>query len=96
MVPSNSRSYLQGEQCLDLEGSLFFLFDAKEFRLVQICGLNAIVQVDDLEEVSNYYQNRGYFDELSMFVDSGLDLNVLTWVSSQSLELCMSGTTQRA
>jgi hypothetical protein len=29
-------------------------------------------------------------------VDSGLDLNVLTWVSSQSLELCMSGTTQRA
>ncbi len=74
MVPSNSRSYLQGEQCLNLEGSLFCLFDAKEFRLVQICGLNAIVQVDDLEEVSNYYQNIGYFDELSMFVDSGLDL----------------------
>ncbi|KAL0402928.1 UNVERIFIED_CONTAM: Clathrin heavy chain 1 [Sesamum radiatum] len=36
----------------------FACVDAEEFRLAQICGLNIIVQVDDLEEVSEYYQNR--------------------------------------
>ncbi|XLS74294.1 hypothetical protein HN51_031159, partial [Arachis hypogaea] len=40
----------------------FACVDAEEFRLAQICGLNIIVQVDDLEEVSEYYQNRGCFN----------------------------------
>jgi clathrin heavy chain len=52
----------------------FACVDAEEFRLAQICGLNVIVQVDDLEEVSSYYQNKGRFDELIMLMESGLGL----------------------
>ncbi|EFJ13237.1 hypothetical protein SELMODRAFT_157554 [Selaginella moellendorffii] len=53
----------------------FACVDAEEFRLAQICGLNVIVQVDDLEEVSDYYQNRGRFDELISLMESGLGLD---------------------
>eukprot|EP00850_Spirogloea_muscicola_P021740 SM000260S09936 [mRNA] locus=s260:121843:132691:+ [translate_table: standard] len=52
----------------------FACVDAEEFRLAQLCGLNIIVQVDDLEEVSEYYQNKGYFDELISLMESGLGL----------------------
>ncbi|KAF9598321.1 hypothetical protein IFM89_026610 [Coptis chinensis] len=52
----------------------FACVDAEEFRLAQICGRNIIVQVDDLEEVSDYYQNRGRFNELISLVESGLGL----------------------
>ncbi|KAF8402617.1 hypothetical protein HHK36_010706 [Tetracentron sinense] len=52
----------------------FACVDAEEFRLAQICGLNIIIQVDDLEEVSDYYQNRGNFNELISLMESGLGL----------------------
>ncbi|KMZ59834.1 putative Clathrin heavy chain [Zostera marina] len=52
----------------------FACVDAEEFRLAQICGLNIIVQVDDLEEVSDHYQNRGCFNELIALMESGLGL----------------------
>ncbi|PWZ30333.1 Clathrin heavy chain 1 [Zea mays] len=52
----------------------FACVDAEEFRLAQICGLNIIIQVDDLEEVSEYYQNRGCFNELIALMESGLGL----------------------
>ncbi|KAJ3703117.1 hypothetical protein LUZ61_006822 [Rhynchospora tenuis] len=52
----------------------FACVDAEEFRLAQICGLNVIIQVDDLEEVSTYYQNRGCFNELISLMESGLGL----------------------
>ncbi|KFK34843.1 hypothetical protein AALP_AA5G200400 [Arabis alpina] len=52
----------------------FACVDAEEFRLAQICGLNIIIQVDDLEEVSDYYQNPGYFSELISLMESGLGL----------------------
>ncbi|XP_031504646.1 clathrin heavy chain 2-like isoform X1 [Nymphaea colorata] len=52
----------------------FACVDAEEFRLAQICGLNIIIQVDDLEEVSEYYQDRGCFDELISLMESGLGL----------------------
>ncbi|KAA8549428.1 hypothetical protein F0562_001099 [Nyssa sinensis] len=52
----------------------FACVDADEFRLAQICGLNIIIQVDDLEEVSEYYQNRGCFNELISLMESGLGL----------------------
>ncbi|XP_062203111.1 clathrin heavy chain 2-like isoform X1 [Phragmites australis] len=52
----------------------FACVDAEEFRLAQICGLNIIVQVDDLDEVSEYYQNRGCFSELISLMESGLGL----------------------
>ncbi|GAU36984.1 hypothetical protein TSUD_150200 [Trifolium subterraneum] len=52
----------------------FACVDEEEFRLAQICGLNIIIQVDDLEEVSEYYQNRGCFNELISLMESGLGL----------------------
>ncbi|KAG5405545.1 hypothetical protein IGI04_011664 [Brassica rapa subsp. trilocularis] len=52
----------------------FACVDAEEFRLAQICGLNVIIQVDDLEEVSEFYQNRGCFSELISLMESGLGL----------------------
>ncbi|TQD99767.1 hypothetical protein C1H46_014619 [Malus baccata] len=52
----------------------FACVDAEEFRLAQICGLNIIIQVDDLEEVCEYYQNRGCFNELISLMESGLGL----------------------
>ncbi|CAL5424607.1 unnamed protein product [Camellia sinensis] len=52
----------------------FACVDAEEFRLAQICGLNIIIQVDELEEVSEYYQNRGCFKELITLMESGLGL----------------------
>ncbi|CAL0315619.1 unnamed protein product [Lupinus luteus] len=52
----------------------FACVDNEEFRLAQICGLNVIIQVDDLEEVSEFYQNRGCFNELISLMESGLGL----------------------
>ncbi|CAO2817070.1 unnamed protein product [Amaranthus hypochondriacus] len=52
----------------------FACVDAEEFRLAQICGLNIILQVDDMEEVSQYYQNRGCFKEIISLMESGLGL----------------------
>lgn len=52
----------------------FACVDAEEFRLAQLAGLNIIPQVDDLEEVSDYYQNKGYFDQLISLMESGLGL----------------------
>ena len=37
----------------------FACVDEGEFRLAQLCGLNIIVQADELEEISDYYQVRG-------------------------------------
>lgn len=45
-----------------------------EFRLAQLCGLNIIVNADDLEEVSDFYQRRGYFEELIALLESGIGL----------------------
>nr|PNR52339.1 hypothetical protein PHYPA_008713 [Physcomitrium patens] len=52
----------------------FACVDTEEFRLAQICGLKIIIQVDLLEEVSEYYQNKGNFDELIMLMESGIGL----------------------
>nr|GEX73475.1 clathrin, heavy chain [Tanacetum cinerariifolium] len=53
----------------------FTCVDVEEFPLAQICGLNIIVQVDDLEEVSEYYQNRRCFTKLISLMKSGLGWN---------------------
>ena len=45
-----------------------------EFRLAQLCGLNIIVNADDLEEVSEFYQRRGLFEELIGLLESGIGL----------------------
>ena len=35
---------------------MFACVDAGEFRLAQLAGLNIIINADELEEVSEYYQ----------------------------------------
>ncbi len=45
-----------------------------EFRLAQLCGLNIIINADDLEEVSDFYQRRGFFEQLITVMESGIGL----------------------
>lgn len=52
----------------------FSCVDEKEFRLAQLCGLNIIVQADELEYVTEYYINRGYFEELTQLLEAGVGL----------------------
>ena len=52
----------------------FACVDELEFRLAQLCGLNIIVQADELEEISQYYQIRGRFDELLALMEAGVGL----------------------
>nr|POF03005.1 putative clathrin heavy chain [Quercus suber] len=46
----------------------------KEFRLAQICGLNLIVDADELTELVKQYERNGYFDELITLLEAGLGL----------------------
>ena len=52
----------------------FACVDEGEFKLAQLCGLNIIVNADDLEEVSEFYQRRGHFEQLISLMESGLGL----------------------
>jgi len=52
----------------------FACVDEGEFRLAQLCGLNIIVQADELEEISDYYQVRGKFEELLALMEAGVGL----------------------
>ena len=46
--------------------------DNEEFRLAQMCGLHIVVHADELEELINYYQDRGYFEELITLLEAAL------------------------
>lgn len=48
--------------------------EENEFKLAQLCGLNIIINADDLAEVSEFYQSRGHFDELLALLESGIGL----------------------
>jgi clathrin heavy chain len=48
--------------------------DKKEFRLAQICGLNLIVDAEQLQNLVRQYEQNGYFDELIALLDQGLGL----------------------
>lgn len=50
----------------------FACVEEGEFKLGQLCGLNIIVNADDLDEVSEFYQRRGHFDQLMSLMESGL------------------------
>jgi clathrin heavy chain len=52
----------------------FACVDRNEFRLAQMCGLNIVVHADELEDLINYYQNRGFFEELIALLEAGLGL----------------------
>ncbi|XP_046840150.1 clathrin heavy chain 1-like [Xenia sp. Carnegie-2017] len=52
----------------------FACVDSEEFRLAQMCGLHIVVHADELEELINYYQNRGHFQELIQLLEAALGL----------------------
>lgn len=52
----------------------FACVNNKEFRLAQMCGLHIVVHADELEELINYYQDRGYFEELITLLEAALGL----------------------
>lgn len=52
----------------------FACVDHEEFRLSQMCGLNIVVHADELDDLINYYQDRGFFDELIQLLEQGLGL----------------------
>ena len=58
----------------------FACVDNEEFRLAQMCGLHIVVHADELEELINYYQDRGYFEELITLLEAAL--GTLPWLCS--------------
>merc|ERR1719219_1162412 len=52
----------------------FACVDESEFRLAQSCGLHIVVHADELDELINYYQNKGYFNELIGMLEAALGL----------------------
>uniref|UniRef100_H3C638 Clathrin heavy chain n=2 Tax=Tetraodon nigroviridis TaxID=99883 RepID=H3C638_TETNG len=52
----------------------FVCVDGKEFRPAQMCSLHIVVHADELEELINYYQDRGYFEELITMLEAALGL----------------------
>lgn len=48
--------------------------EKKEFRLAQICGLNLIVDAEELQGLVKQYESNGYFDELIAVLEQGLGL----------------------
>ncbi|KAL3315064.1 hypothetical protein Ciccas_006307 [Cichlidogyrus casuarinus] len=52
----------------------FHCVECEEFRLAQLCGLHIVVHADELEELIQYYQSRGYFEQLIQLLEAGLGL----------------------
>lgn len=52
----------------------FACVESGEFRLAQMCGLHIVVHADELEDLINHYQDRGYFDELINLLEAALGL----------------------
>ncbi|KAM5263324.1 clathrin heavy chain 2 [Ctenodactylus gundi] len=52
----------------------FACVDGQEFHLAQLCGLHIVIHADELEELINYYQDRGYFEELICLLEAALGL----------------------
>ncbi|KAF4583252.1 clathrin heavy chain [Ophiocordyceps camponoti-floridani] len=48
--------------------------EKREFRLAQICGLNLIVDAEQLQTLVKEYERNGYFDELINLLEQGLGL----------------------
>lgn len=52
----------------------FACVNSEEFRLAQMCGLHIVVHADELEDLINYYQDRGFFEELISLLEAALGL----------------------
>lgn len=58
--------------CIHLFKVCFACVNNEEFRLAQMCGLHIVVHADELEDLINYYQDLGYFEELISLLEAGL------------------------
>ncbi|CAB4062744.1 CLTC [Lepeophtheirus salmonis] len=52
----------------------FACVENNEFRLAQMCGIHIVVHADELEDLINYYQDKGYFEELMALLEASLGL----------------------
>ncbi|XP_030747557.1 clathrin heavy chain [Sitophilus oryzae] len=52
----------------------FACVDAQEFRLAQMCGMHIVVHADELQDLIDYYQDRGHFEELIGLLEAALGL----------------------
>merc|ERR1712110_866972 len=52
----------------------FACVENEEFRLAQMCGLHIVVHADELEELIQFYQDKGYFEELMSLLEASLGL----------------------
>ncbi|KAH7823081.1 Clathrin heavy chainC [Monocercomonoides exilis] len=52
----------------------FACVDAHQFRLAQMCGVNIVVQADELEELVQYYTDRGRFEEVISLLEYAMRL----------------------
>lgn len=65
-------SMLYSALCVIFLQVCFACVDNEEFRLAQLCGLHIVVHADELEDLINYYQDRGYFEELIALLEAAL------------------------
>eukprot|EP00898_Chlorokybus_atmophyticus_P005972 jgi/Chlat1/6376/Chrsp44S09041 len=78
--PHTANLQTAGDRCFD-EGlyeaaKILFTAISNWGRLAStlLCGLNIIVQADELDELSDFYQQRGHFDQLIALLEAGLGL----------------------
>eukprot|EP01080_Neovahlkampfia_damariscottae_P005416 gene5416-9229_t len=48
--------------------------DAQDFKNAQTCGLNLIIDTDELENLIDYYESSGYFEQLVNLLEKGVGL----------------------
>ncbi len=53
----------------------FCCIEENEYKLAQLAGLNIIIQADELDAVSEYYQVRGKFTELIALMEAGVGVD---------------------
>jgi clathrin heavy chain len=52
----------------------FVCVEARQFRLAQMCGVNIVVQADELDELVQFYTDRGFFEEVIALLEYALHL----------------------
>lgn len=53
----------------------FACVDQQKFNLAKTCGRHIVIHADELEELVNYYQHNGYFEELIALLHESLALD---------------------
>ena len=48
--------------------------ESEQYRLAQICGLHIVVHADELDELINFYQNRGHLTDVMALLEASLGL----------------------